>query len=258
MQPKIKIEKIQGTPEILAQRVPPNAKFERTVEAVEISEPMLVLGSSGDEKNYRVDKLESEFKNQIKIVKRRSGGGAVLVIPGSFIWVNILIPADDPAYELNLKKSFNYVGKQLACILNELYGLAPKGLNAHESTESFYVRSKPLQNSLEGKIWCFLDGNEGEVYFGKKKVVGISQRRNRFGSCYYVGINSADRFTEMDLITLYDRLGAKRVTAFTDKSSYSTDAKHFDFASKIKILPDLDQGKFISLLARYLTEDLYQ
>ena len=34
----------------------------------------------------------------VEVVRRRSGGGAVLLLPGEFVWLDLVIPAGDPLW----------------------------------------------------------------------------------------------------------------------------------------------------------------
>ncbi len=236
---KIEINELSGTPEELAQRVPPKVNFKRSIETVKITLPMLILGSSQSEKYFKFKYAKDHFDNGISLCRRSSGGGAVLVIPGSFFWFNLLIPIEDEFHESNLTKSFNFLGDRLALALNRFYGINRRWpLTIEGNIDMFKARQARLESSFDGKLWCYLDGNFGEVYRGEKKVVGISQRRNMFGSCFYIGINLQNRFKEMDDITDYELVEQD----FSDKFS-----GRFNFTEKIEALPDLNPERFIEL-----------
>ena len=53
----------------------------------------MVLGSvQGHEV---VDQVVAEALG-VNVVGRRSGGGSVLLIPGEFVWLDLVVPAGDP------------------------------------------------------------------------------------------------------------------------------------------------------------------
>ena len=68
---------------------PQPAPGERLVWVADPSSPALVLGSA--QRDDAVERRVAEALG-VEVVRRRSGGGAVLVIPGEMVWVDVVIP----------------------------------------------------------------------------------------------------------------------------------------------------------------------
>ena len=65
---------------------------QRVARVFEVDRPAIVLGSA--QRNDVVDEARAEQAG-IDVVRRRSGGGAVLLRPAEQIWIDFLIPAGD-------------------------------------------------------------------------------------------------------------------------------------------------------------------
>jgi lipoate-protein ligase A len=98
----------------------------RVVRSVLVMEPLdraLVLGSS---QPLDVADLSACRRERVSVVRRRSGGGAVLVEPGAQLWVDIVVPAGDALWEADVAKAAWWVGEVWAEALKRvgLSGLA--------------------------------------------------------------------------------------------------------------------------------------
>ncbi len=102
-------------------------------------------------------------------VRRRSGGGAVLVGPGEVLWIDILLPRGDPLWNDDISRSVGWLGGAWCAALAEM--------NV-EAT----VHHGPMVVTRWSDVVCFAGIGPGEVLVGGRKVVGISQRRNRGGA----------------------------------------------------------------------------
>ena len=69
---------------------------ERAVWVCEASGPALVLGSAQPEDG--VDRAACAAAG-VDVVRRRSGGGAVLVVPGEVLWVDLVLPVGDALWQ---------------------------------------------------------------------------------------------------------------------------------------------------------------
>jgi lipoate-protein ligase A len=136
----------------------------RLVWVLEVVRPALVLGSTQSED--LVD-LEVAQAFDVTVARRRSGGGAVLVIPGNTVWIDVIVPAGDPLWDDDVARSAHWLGKTWQATLDEL-GLA--GAEVHHG---------PLACGPLGRLVCFGAVGAGEVTLGHRKIVGISQRRTR-------------------------------------------------------------------------------
>ncbi len=101
-------------------------------------------------------------------VRRRSGGGAVLMEPGGLVWVDVFVPADDPLWEVDVGRAFAWLGRAWADVVGA-------GARAHDG---------PLVSTPWSTRVCFAGLGPGEVTVDGAKVVGISQRRTRAGALF--------------------------------------------------------------------------
>ena len=137
----------------------------------------LVLGSS--QPASVVDASECS-KAGISVVRRRSGGGAVLVRPGGQLWVDFLVPSGDPLWDADVGRAAWWLG--------ELWAGALSSIGVPGAT----VWKAPLFRRPWSSLACFALLGAGEVtlgtvagpVLGPPKVVGISQRRTRAGALF--------------------------------------------------------------------------
>lgn len=134
----------------------------------------LVFGSAQSLDGVDLEPLRA---NGVEIARRRSGGGAVLIVPGQSRWIDLVIPADDPLWESDVSRAVHWVGTAWAGALREL------GLPAE-------VHAGPVTNRAEGRVMCFAGLGPGEVTVAGRKTVGISQRRTRGGARFQCMVHS--------------------------------------------------------------------
>ena len=132
---------------------------DRTVWVEDPPAPALVLGSTQPDSVVRPDV-------DVEVVRRRSGGGAVLVVPGDVLWVDVIVPAGDDLWDDDVGRAAHWLGRVWASALGEL----------HVRAEVHTGGMVPGSSSAEV---CFAGLGPGEVTVGGRKVVGISQRRTR-------------------------------------------------------------------------------
>ena len=132
----------------------------------------LVLGSSQSEELVNAEALR---RRGLELMKRQSGGGAVLVVPEALVWIDVFIPRDDPLWEDDVSKSALWLGKVWQATLLE-FGIATE------------VHQGPYQPGKWGKLICFAGRAAGEVFVDDKKTVGISQRRTRQGARFQTAL----------------------------------------------------------------------
>jgi lipoate-protein ligase A len=136
----------------------------RTVWCFEPAGPALVLGSTQPEAT--IDR-EACARAGVDVVRRRSGGGAVLLVPGEVLWVDVVVPAGDPLWHDDIGVAAHWLGDAWAA------SLAACGV------AGAVVHRGPLVRAPWSDVVCFAGLGPGEVTVGARKVVGISQRRTR-------------------------------------------------------------------------------
>lgn len=162
---------------------PPSSHI-RELWVLDAVRPAVVLGSSQAEP----DRLAAwAAARSLDVARRRSGGGAVLVDPAATTWLDLWLPADDRAYRDDLGAMFLAVGEVIADTLRSC-GLGENGpVTVHRSRPGPDERDR---DSLARRI-CFAGLGWGEVLIGPHKVVGLSQRRNRWGARVQVLVDLA-------------------------------------------------------------------
>jgi lipoate-protein ligase A len=125
--------------------------------------PALVLGSS--QRPDIVDERALE-RGGLELVRRHSGGGAVLLVPGEVSWVDVVLPAGDPLWDDDIGRAAHWLGAAW-----------------ERAAATFGVRAEVHRGPMVRTPWsglvCFAGLGPGEVRVGERKLVGISQRRTR-------------------------------------------------------------------------------
>jgi lipoate-protein ligase A len=129
------------------------------------SRSALVLGSTQD---FAVVDTEECAARGIDIVRRRSGGGAVLLQPGNTLWIDVVLPSHHLLWRNDIGEAALWIGDTCATTLMEL------------GCENLMVHRGPMLRSDWSNLVCFAGRGSGEVFDADgSKVVGISQRRTR-------------------------------------------------------------------------------
>lgn len=138
----------------------------RSVWINEVSAPALVLGSS-----QRPEIVDDATIGSIEVVRRRSGGGAVLLIPGEVVWLDVLIPTGDILWSDDVSHASHWLGDVWVSALG--YGEVHQG---------------PMVRTQWSSLVCFAGLGPGEVTHDGRKLVGISQRRVRAGARFQCAV----------------------------------------------------------------------
>lgn len=154
-----------------AASVGPGAHTGRLVSVMYPSGTALVLGSTQPREAVDLDACRSAG---VEVVRRRSGGGAVLVGPAEQLWVDVLVPRDDPLWCADVGQAAWWVGEAWARALARVAGLV-----------DLQVWRGALVHTEWSRLVCFAGRGAGEVVVaGGAKVVGIAQRRTRAGALF--------------------------------------------------------------------------
>jgi len=141
----------------------PEAGAGRLAWWCDVVAPALVLGSAQPERTVDVDACHAAG---ITVARRRSGGGAVLMLPGDVLWLDVVVPRGDLLWDDDVGRSMWWFGDVWAQALGSL------GVEAT-------VHHGPLRRTDWSSVVCFDGLGAGEVVVGGAKAVGISQRRTR-------------------------------------------------------------------------------
>jgi len=176
-----------------------------TIRAIWVCEPVgpaLVLGSAqpADVASAAACRMAG-----VEVVRRRSGGGAVLIEPGSTLWLDVLLPSGDVLWDPDVGRSFGWLGEVWAGALGAL------GVDAT-------VHAGPPVRSRWSDLVCFAGLGPGELTDRRgRKVVGMSQRRTRAAARFQCAVPGAwDPVPLLELLTLDDDERAGAVAELAD------------------------------------------
>ena len=100
------------------------------------------------------------------VVRRHSGGGAVLLVPDDTVWIDVVISRNDPLWDDDVNRAPLWLGQAWRAALASLD--VPAG-----------VVLDRFEPGPWGRLACFAGKGPGEVLVGEAKAVGITQRRTR-------------------------------------------------------------------------------
>jgi lipoate-protein ligase A len=150
-----------------------------------VSRPALVLGST-----QPASVVRPGVEADVDVVRRASGGGAVLLEPGRVVWVDVFVPADDVLWSPDVGRAFWWLGDGWAAALGSL---GVSGAVVH--------RGRLVTNRWSPYV-CFAGLGPGEVTVGGRKVVGMAQRRTRAGSLFQCAVPLA--WSAASMVALLD------------------------------------------------------
>lgn len=113
----------------------------------------------------------------LEICRRRSGGGAVVVRPGAQIWIDVFVPRLHGRFDDDVLASFGWLGAAWRSALLAVLGEPAGSLEVVERGATVSTRWS--------RAICFAGLGAGEVTLGGRKIVGISQRRDRSGAWFH-------------------------------------------------------------------------
>jgi lipoate---protein ligase len=148
--------------EFHARPIPSPAR--RVVWAFDVDRPAVVLGSAQPART--IDEAQAAARG-IAVVRRRSGGGAVLLQPGATLWVDVVVPAADPLWDDDVGRAAWWLGEAWVSALRAC------------GVGGGVVHRGRLVSTRWSAVVCFAGLGPGEVTVHGAKAVGISQRRTR-------------------------------------------------------------------------------
>jgi len=209
------IERVRGRAAEVVEPTLPDPLPRAVARVVRLERAALILGS-----RQRLDEVEPGAPERagVDVVKRFSGGGAVLLAPDRFLWIDVLLPRADDRWVDDIAVSFHWLGDVWAAALREV------GLRAD-------VHRGPLETTAWGSLVCFGAMGPGEVTVGGRKVVGFSQRRTRVGARFQCLVH--DAWQPADLLALLRLTADERAAAAAELGTRAAGAPLADLESAV-------------------------
>lgn len=175
----------------------------------------VAMGSSQKPELFDHARLQADG---VALAERRSGGGAVFIDPVSVVWIDVLAPRTSDLWSDQLTENFLIVGRvwqrALASLGVETELIGDAGERTPAST-----------------LACWAGMGWGELVVEGAKVVGLSQRRTRWGArvqgMAVLDASSArvsDYFSPSDQSTLKGAISTAHVAAVTGAPEVTTAA----------------------------------
>ncbi len=102
----------------------------------------------------------------VPCIRRRSGGGAVLVAPNTSLWCDVSIGRFDPLWKADVERSFDWLGE-----------LCRRALRTAAPDLPWDCHHGPPLERQAGAALCFAGVGHGELMSGERKAVGLAQIR---------------------------------------------------------------------------------
>lgn len=145
----------------------------RLVRMHEVVAPAIVLGST--QRRELLDPAAVASAG-LEVARRRSGGGAVHLLPGAQVWIDVVVPVGDELWDDDVGRATWWLGEAWARALDGW----PPGRERDAGPVPATVHRGGVDDRAAGRIACFAAIGPGEVARSGAKVVGISQRRTRY------------------------------------------------------------------------------
>ncbi len=168
------IERLRGSAVDFHARAIPGVPS-RQVWAFHVDRPAIALGSA-----QPVAHLDEAACAQdgVEILRRRSGGGAVLLIPDEIVWIDVILPAGDELWHDDISRAGWWLAEVWAATCTGLLGGVP--VEVH--------RAGMVTGAWSTHV-CFAGLGPGEVTVDGQKLVGVSQRRTRFAARFQTAVH---------------------------------------------------------------------
>lgn len=135
------------------------------VEILEITRPAVVLGST---QSFDVVNMSRASELGFDVVRRRSGGGVVILQPDDHAWIDVTVPREHHLWSDDVEHASWWLGEVWCDVLRDL-----------DPVGEWRVWRDKLVASAPERVVCFASVGPGEVVRSNRKVVGVSQRRTK-------------------------------------------------------------------------------
>jgi lipoate-protein ligase A len=153
-----------------------------------------VLGST---QSFDVVDADRAAESGFEVVRRRSGGGVVILQPSDHSWIDVTVPRGHALWHDDVEHATWWLGEVWCNVLQEVAPSSPLGGG---SPSGWAVHREKLVATAPERAVCFASVGPGEVVRGGHKVVGISQRRTKDAARFQCTV-----FRAID-VALYQRL----------------------------------------------------
>jgi lipoate-protein ligase A len=157
------IAHVRGSAAVL-HATEPSSGAGRCATRCDVDALALVLGSA--QRDEVVD-LDAVTQRGAEVVRRRSGGGAVLIVPGEMLWLDVVVPRGDPLWDDDIGRAMWWLGEAWA---DALVACGVGDARVHRGA---------VVHTPWSRLVCWDSLGAGEVVVDGRKAVGISQRRTR-------------------------------------------------------------------------------
>jgi lipoate-protein ligase A len=178
-----------GAYELVAD--PGTGRLVRTVRIADVVAPAIVVGSGQPVSDVDRDRA---VQTGVDVVRRRSGGGAVLVGADHVAWVDVVLPIEDPLWDPDVGRASWWLGERWAEALRRIGWLDAVVWRGRLQRTAWSSRVcfaglgpgevSVVPPSEEGTVGEGLRRSGAERGSRRAKVVGISQRRTRHGALF--------------------------------------------------------------------------
>jgi lipoate-protein ligase A len=143
----------------------------------DLDRPAVALGSRQD--LTALDEV-AVAASGYEVVRRRSGGGAVLLLPGQIVWVDLVVPVALLPTGRDLRASMVWVGELWAAALAQAGGSVVPD-----------VHRGGMWCTAWSSLVCFAGIGPGELVLEERKLLGLSQRRSRQAARFQCAVHQA-------------------------------------------------------------------
>lgn len=160
---------------------PPVTGADRLAVVCRPQDEALVLGSG-----QQPPPPELAGNLHLAVVRRRSGGAAVMVGPGAQCWIDVFLPASDPLVLPDVARTAWWLGEAWARAVGSVVAAGGRRAPAAPSRSAvepggIAVHRERSERNAFSSLACWAGLGPGEVSLGGAKVVGLSQRRTSAG-----------------------------------------------------------------------------